>query len=126
MWTKIGIIAAVVGAIGVATGGFIKYHTKFAEAGEVTQVQQQVLQMDINFKGFAISNQIAQVRRRLWEIEGKYQCERGQTNKVAPEVRGEYRRLLAMLKDLERQIRIIEAAKLETEMEKAKKAGGTE
>ena len=89
-WKKWGVVISAIGLLLVVCGLFTKYHEQFADAKEMYKINSKVMQVDARLIYFTLTNQAAEIQKRLWQLEDRYKCEEHEMPQTAKE---EHRRL---------------------------------
>lgn len=89
-WKKWGVVISAIGLLLVVCGLFTKYHEQFADAKEMYKINSKVMQVDARLIYFTLTNQAAEIQKRLWQLEDRYKCDENAMPQTAKE---EHRRL---------------------------------
>lgn len=104
-WKKWGVVISAIGLLFVVGKVFFSYHSQFADAQEMYKINSKVMQVDARLIYFTLTNQAAEIQKRMWQLEDRYKCDENAMPQTAKE---EHRRLR-----IERERLLKEAKKYE-------------
>jgi hypothetical protein len=101
-WTKWGVIIAAIPILLTIAVMFCKYHERFALADSVCRedeaivakmykIRDNVNQVTIDFHYYALTNQAAEIQKRMWYLLDVHKC--SNSNQLPQTAKQEYRRL---------------------------------
>lgn len=89
-WKKWGVVISAIALLIVICKGFFTYHSQFADAKEMYKINSKVMQVDARLIYFTLTNQAAEIQKRMWQLEDRFKCDEQAMPQTAKE---EHRRL---------------------------------